>query len=98
MRVQIVILQILIIHPPQDTSKIIKILELQKKNKLKYVLFDFRHIASTVIKVLEKVADNINGEVEMNDLLVKLLELFCQIGVKIKELMEKLPKNSLKVN
>ena len=33
----------------------------------------------------------------MNDLLVKLLELFCQIGVKIKEIMEKIPKNTLKV-
>lgn len=56
-----------------------------------------RHIASTVIKVLETVANNISGENEMNDLLVRLLELFCQIGVKIKELNEKITKNTQKV-
>ena len=50
-----------------------------------------------MIKVLETVANNINGASEMNDLLVKILELFCQIGVKIKELMEKIPKNTNKV-
>ena len=33
----------------------------------------------------------------MNDLLVKLLELFCQIGVKLKELNEKFTKNTQKV-
>ena len=43
------------------------------------------------------MANNINGENEMSDLLVKLLELFCQIGVKIKELNEKLSKNTQKV-
>ena len=44
------------------------------------------------------MANNINGENEMNDLLVKLLELFCQIGVKLKELNEKFTKNTQKVN
>lgn len=43
------------------------------------------------------MANNISGENEMNDLLVKLLELFCQIGVKIKELNEKFTKNTQKV-
>ena len=50
-----------------------------------------------MINVLETVANNINGENEMNDLLIKLLELFCQIGVKIKELNEKFTKNTQKV-
>ena len=50
-----------------------------------------------MIQVLETVANNINGETEMNDLLLKLLELFCQIGVKLKEQNEKLTKNSQKV-
>jgi hypothetical protein len=36
------------------------------------------------------LAHNINGETEMCDLLIKFLELFCQIGVKTKELMEKI--------
>jgi phosphatidylinositol 4-kinase len=48
--------------------------------------------------VLENVANNINGETEMNDLLVRLLELFCQIGVKIKELNEKVTKNIQKAS
>ena len=46
---------------------------------------------------MERVATNINGESEMNDLLTKLLELFCQIGVKIKEINEKITKNTQKV-
>jgi hypothetical protein len=54
-------------------------------------------VASTVIKVLEKVANNISSETEMNDLLIKLLELFCKIGVRMKENMEKLTKNTQKV-
>lgn len=33
----------------------------------------------------------------MNDLLIKLLELFCQIGVKMKDQMEKITKNTQKV-
>ncbi len=33
----------------------------------------------------------------MNDLLIKLLELFCKIGVRMKENMEKLTKNTQKV-
>lgn len=47
--------------------------------------------------MLETVANNITGETEMNDLLIKLLELFCQIGVKLKEQNERLTKNSQKV-
>jgi len=50
-----------------------------------------------VIKVLEIVANNINSEAEMNDFLIRLLELFCQIGVKIKEFNDKLGKNLQKV-
>ena len=35
---------------------------------------------------------------EKNDLLVRLLELFCQIGIKIKEINEKITtKNTQKV-
>ena len=56
-----------------------------------------RHVASTVIKVLETVANNISSETEMNDLLIKLLELFCKIGVRMKENMEKITKNTQKV-
>ena len=47
--------------------------------------------------MLELVANNINTEAEMNDFLIRLLELFCQIGVKIKEFNDKLGKNSQKV-
>ena len=47
--------------------------------------------------MLETVANNISSEIEMNDLLIKLLELFCKIGVRIKENMEKITKNTQKV-
>ena len=51
-----------------------------------------------MIQVLETVATNIEGEMEKNDLLVRLLELFCQIGIKIKEINEKITtKNTQKV-
>lgn len=47
-----------------------------------------------MIKVLEVVANNITGDSEMYDLLIRLLELFYQIGVKMKEMNEKILKNS----
>ena len=46
---------------------------------------------------METVALSVTGENEMNDLLIKLLELFCQIGVKIRDINEKSFKNILKV-
>lgn len=58
----------------------------------------YKHIASTVIKVLETVATNLSNENEMIDLLVRMLELFCQIGIKLKELNEKLTKNTQKAS
>jgi phosphatidylinositol 4-kinase len=57
-----------------------------------------RHIANSVIKVLETVAKNIVKEAEINDLLMRLLELFCQIGVKLKDLNEKITKNTQKAS
>ena len=69
-----------------------------KSNVNLLIISQNRHIASTVIKVLETVAANVNGETEMNDLLIKLLELFCQIGVKIKDQNEKLTKNTQKAS
>jgi hypothetical protein len=64
-----------------------------------FVLSYHRHIASTVIQVLETVGTHIDGDVEKNDLLVRLLELFCQIGIKIKEINEKITtKHTQKVS
>ncbi len=51
----------------------------------------------SIIKVFESVAINVVGDVEMNDLLIKLLELFCQIAGKIRDANEKSFKNILKV-
>jgi phosphatidylinositol 4-kinase len=68
------------------------------KTLLKKINFILRHIAGTVIKVLETVAQNLYNEAEMIDLLQRLLQLFCQIGVKIKELNEKLTKNTQKAS
>ena len=46
-----------------------------KSNVNLLIISKNRHIASTVIKVLETVAANVNGETEMNDLLIKLLRI-----------------------
>jgi len=47
--------------------------------------YRYKHIASSAIKVLENVAQKISGPAEMHDLLIKLLELFVQTGVRIKD-------------
>ncbi|CAF0782495.1 unnamed protein product [Brachionus calyciflorus] len=56
----------------------------------------YKFVNDTIIDVLNSIATNIQGEAEMNDLLVRLLELFCQIGIKNKEISEKITKNSQK--
>jgi phosphatidylinositol 4-kinase len=66
---------------------------LANKNKFKY-----KFVEDKIVAVLEMVALNLNGETEMNDFLLRLLEVFCQISVKIKETNDKLLKNSVKVS
>ena len=43
-----------------------------------------------MIKVLDYVARNMKSDSEINDFLIKLLGLFSQLGIKVKEMNDKL--------
>ena len=52
-------------------------------------LIVFRHLSGAVIKVLDYVARNMKSDSEINDFLTKLLGLFSQLGIKVKEMNDK---------
>lgn len=49
----------------------------------------YRHLSDYIIQVLENVARNMQTKAEITDLLIKLLGLFSQLGIKVKEMNEK---------
>ncbi len=57
----------------------------------------FRQASSAVINALANVAANIQGSIELMNLLTSILELFVQLGLRAKDVSEKSTKNALKV-
>ncbi|CAF1456162.1 unnamed protein product, partial [Adineta steineri] len=58
----------------------------------------YKQASNAVINALANVAANIQGSVELMNLLTSILELFVQLGLRAKDVSEKLTKNTLKVS
>ncbi|KAJ8312892.1 hypothetical protein KUTeg_010265 [Tegillarca granosa] len=78
-----------IYHEVMSMFQTISILSSSPYSKKDDKVKGYRQVSSAVINALANIASNIQGENEQNDLLVRLLELFVQMGLEAKRASDK---------
>jgi hypothetical protein len=70
---------------------------LAKRKFLTILIFPFRHVSLAVDNALARMTQSVKDEEDQMTLLVRLLELFVQLGVESKRIGEKISKSTVKV-